>query len=120
MDSPLEGTGFELLVRGRVKRLSRLLTRPVAWDGSAAGGATRPPPSALRERIALAVLLSFKIADDTISHRQNEETGLPSTAIAKSCSSGVGNRSTARSYEGYAPGRWQSSPDHLGDGTEIS
>jgi hypothetical protein len=39
---------------------------------------------------------------------------LPSTAIAKSCSSGVGNRSTARSYEGYAPGRWQSSPDHLG------
>ena len=26
--------------------MARLLTRPVAWDGSAAGGATRPPRSA--------------------------------------------------------------------------
>jgi hypothetical protein len=45
VDSPLEGTGFELLVAGAVNWLSRLSTRPVAWDGSAAGGATRPPRS---------------------------------------------------------------------------
>ena len=43
-DSLLEGDGFELLVRERgASGCSRLLTRPVAWDGSAAGGVTRPP-----------------------------------------------------------------------------
>src|SRR6516165_2840506 len=42
-DCLLEGTGFELLVRGRGEAgLSRLLTRPFAWEGSAAGGVTRP------------------------------------------------------------------------------
>ena len=61
-----EGTGFELLVRGRVKRLSRLLTRPVAWDGSAAGGTTRPPRSALREQTPIAV---SELADQYLMRR---------------------------------------------------
>jgi hypothetical protein len=54
--SPLEGTGFELLVRGRGEAgLSCLLSRPIACDGSVAGGATRPPRSALRDQIPIAV-----------------------------------------------------------------
>ena len=46
--------------------MSRLLTRPVAWDGSAAGGATRPPRSALREQIPIAV---SELADQYLMRR---------------------------------------------------
>jgi len=46
--------------------LSCLLTRPVAWDGSAAGGTTRPPRSALRELTPIAV---SELADQYLMRR---------------------------------------------------
>ena len=46
--------------------MPRLLTRPVTWDGSAAGGATRPPRSALREQIPIAV---SELADQYLMRR---------------------------------------------------
>ena len=46
--------------------MSCLLTRPVAWDGSAAGGTTRPPRSALREQTPIAV---SELADQYLMRR---------------------------------------------------
>jgi hypothetical protein len=46
--------------------LSCLLTRQVAWDGSAAGGTTRPPRSALREQTPIAV---SELADQYLMRR---------------------------------------------------
>jgi len=46
--------------------LSCLLTRPVAWDGSAAGGTTRPPRSALPRADTIAV---SELADQYLMRR---------------------------------------------------
>ena len=46
--------------------MSRLLTRPVAWDGSAAGRATRPPRSVLREQVTNR---GFRVADQYLMRR---------------------------------------------------
>src|SRR3974390_975275 len=54
-DSPLEGTGFELLVRGRGEGGCRACDAPSCLGRVAAAGATLPPRSALREQIPIAV-----------------------------------------------------------------
>ena len=51
------------------------LTRPVAWDGSAAAGATRPPRSALREQIPIAV---SELADQYLMRLTRESSSSPS------------------------------------------